>query len=38
LQSGLDLAVLLSTLVPQSTLAEADEVWTFESLLRVWRK
>jgi hypothetical protein len=27
--------VLHSTLVPQATLAEADEVWTFESLLRV---
>ena len=32
--SGFDLGVLLSTLVPVALLAEADVAWTFESLLR----
>ena len=32
--TGFDLGVLLSTLVPSALLAEADVPWTFESLLR----
>ena len=34
-QSGLDLSVLLSTLVPPAMVVESDTPWTFESLLRV---
>lgn len=33
-ESGLDLSVLLNTLVPPAMLEEEDSVWTFESLLR----
>jgi len=33
-EEGLNLAVLLSTLVPASMVLEADLPWTFESLLR----
>jgi Intraflagellar transport protein 43 len=32
--SGFDLGILLSTLVPSSFLTEADNPWTFENLLR----
>lgn len=32
--SGFDLGILLSTLVPSSFLSEADNPWTFENLLR----
>lgn len=35
LQGGLDLGVLLRTLVPAALVQESDVVWTFESLLRV---
>ena len=33
-QEGLNLTVLLTTLVPAAMTKEEDEVWTFESLLR----
>lgn len=33
-ESGLDLSVLLSTLVPPAMVVESDTPWTFESLLR----
>ena len=32
--SGFELGILLSTLVPSSFLTETDNVWTFENLLR----
>jgi Intraflagellar transport protein 43 len=32
--SGFELGILLSTLVPSSFLTETDSVWTFENLLR----
>jgi hypothetical protein len=34
-QEGLNLAVLLATLVPAGMVKEEDTAWTFESLLRV---
>jgi hypothetical protein len=34
-QLGLDMAVLLRTLVPAGQIQEADTPWTFDSLLRV---
>lgn len=33
-QDGIDLSVLLGTLVPPNMLTEDDSLWTFESLLR----
>jgi len=33
-EEGFDLAILLRTLVPPTLVQEADETWTFESLLR----
>ncbi len=33
-QEGLNLTVLLTTLVPAAMTKEEDELWTFESLLR----
>lgn len=35
LQDGLNLAVLLTTLVPAAMVREDDVLWTFETLLRV---
>jgi hypothetical protein len=34
-QEGLNLSVLLTTLVPSGMVREEDTAWTFESLLRV---
>lgn len=34
-QLGLDMSVLLRTLVPAGQIQEADTPWTFDSLLRV---
>ena len=33
--AGLDLAVLTASVLPRSALAEADEVWTVDSLMHV---
>ena len=34
-QDGIDLSILLGTLVPPNMLMEDDALWTFDSLLRV---
>jgi hypothetical protein len=34
-QDGIDLSILLGTLVPPDMLVEEDTLWTFDSLLRV---
>jgi hypothetical protein len=34
-KDGIDMSILLGTLVPPNMLAEDDSLWTFDSLLRV---